>query len=107
MRLRKLVTDDCIYVFAGLLFRLQEADGGGPLVGGGGLSMGEDETISKKGIFFFETEKNSIQGGFSESMEIFFIFWRAFGEFKLKNGEPTERRGSIVKSGEMLYERDL
>ena len=74
MRLRKLVTDDCIYVFAGLLFRLQEADGGGPLVGGGGLSMGEDETISKKGIFFFETEKTVSKEG-SQNL------WKSFLSF--------------------------
>ena len=42
--------------------------------GGGGLSMGEDETISKKGIFFFETEKTVSKEG-SQNL------WKSFLSF--------------------------
>ena len=52
--------------------------------------------------------KNNLWGGFSESTEVLFIIWRGFGGFWWrKNEEKTERRGSIVKCGEILFEGGL
>ena len=49
-------------------------------MGMGGLSMGEKWGYLQKRELFLK-QKNNISGGFSESIEILFVFWRVFGEF--------------------------
>ena len=63
---------------------------------------GADRTCLQKSTFSLN-QKNNVWGSFPEPIEILFTFYRIFEESNVKQGEATERRGSMVKCSEMLF----
>ena len=62
---------------------------------------GADRSCLQKSTFSLN-RRNNVWGSFPEPIEILFTFYRIFEESNIKQGEATERRGSMVKCREML-----